>query len=443
VGAFTAPSNASRVKNSNAFIASVLTALLLAACNGGDITPSAPGAASQMAASRAAAAAKAGYKQLYRFKGTPDGASPYSGFAAIGGTLYATTLNGSPNYCSTSCGGNYCYLGCGTVFSVTSAGDYNVVYNFKGNFGNAGDGSWPFAGPLALDGTLYGTAAGAGAHAMGAVYSVTPGGTESVLYSFAGGNDGSVPEAGLTAMNGKLYGATLQGGGTGCGGSGCGAVFEVTTSGHEHVLYGFAGGTDGAKLYSGVTALKGKLYGASLFGGGSGCGGNGCGTIYQVTTKGKEHVLYRFQNSGDGAYPNGLIAVKGVLYGTTEGGGNKNSGTFFSITPSGSFHTLYNFQDIPDGNLPGANLIYDKGKFYGTTVGGGTGAGCNYCGTVYSITKTGVEKVLYSFQGGNDGNDPQGPLYATGGKLYGTTTTGGGTGCSAGTGCGTVFRIKE
>ena len=75
--------------------------------------------------------------------------------------------------------------------------------------------------------------------------------------------------------------------------------------------------------------------------------------------------------------------------------------------------------------------MFDKGKFYGTTVGGGTGAGCNYCGTVYSITKTGVEKVLYSFQGGNDGNDPQGPLYATGGKLYGTTTTGGGTGCSA------------
>ena len=53
----------------------------------------------------------------------------------------------------------------------------------------------------------------------------------------------------------------------------------------------------------GVHAIKGKLYGATLFGGGSGCGGNGCGTIYQVTTKGKEQVLYRFQNSGDGAYP--------------------------------------------------------------------------------------------------------------------------------------------
>lgn len=288
-----------------------------------------------------------------------------------------------------------------------------------------------------LNGALYGTTSSAGAHLQGAVYTVTTSGTESVLYSFAGGTDGSVPEAGLTALNGKLYGATLQGGSTNCGGSGCGAIFQVTTTGQEHVVYAFAGGSDGAKLYSGVTALHGKLYGATLFGGGTGCGGNGCGTIYQVTTAGKERVLYRFQGSADGAYPNGLTAVKGVLYGTTEGGGNRNSGTFFSIAPSGSLKTLYNFQDIPDGNLPGANLIFYKGSFYGTTVGGGvTGVG-----TVFKVSKTGAEQALYSFKGGADGSDPQGPVSEMGGRLYGTTTTGGGTGCS-GSGCGTIFRLQ-
>jgi uncharacterized repeat protein (TIGR03803 family) len=414
----------------------LLAAGPLAACSGGSLaqqTSSLPAAASRTLPEPATA----GYKLLYRFKGTPDGASPYGGLITVAGTLYGTTLNGSSNYCSQSCGGNYCYLGCGTVFSVDSTGSEHVVYNFKGNFNNAGDGSWPFAGLTSLGGVLYGTTASAGAHAQGTVYTVSTSGSESVLHSFAGGSDGSVPEAGLTALNGKLYGATLQGGSSGCGGSGCGAVFEVSTTGQEHVVYAFGGGTDGAKLYSGVTAVKGRLYGATLFGGGTGCGGNGCGTIYRVTPSGKERVLYRFQNSTDGAYPNGLTAVKGVLYGTTESGGNRNSGTFFSVTTSGTLHTLYNFQDIPDGNLPGANLFFYKGSFYGTTVGGGTIG----VGTVFKVSRTGSESVLYSFNGGTDGSDPQGPVTVMGGNVYGTTTTGGGTGCS-GSGCGTIFRLR-
>lgn len=127
-----------------------------------------------------------------------------------------------------------------------------------------------------------------------------------------------------------------------------------------------------------------------------------------------------------------------MLYGTTEGGGTKNSGTFFSITPSGTLTTLYNFTDIPDGNLPGATLIFSKGSFYGTTVGGGDTAGD---GTVFKVTPAGGETVLYSFKGGNDGSDPQGPLYLFGRELYGTTTKGGGTGCG-GTGCGTIFKVR-
>jgi uncharacterized repeat protein (TIGR03803 family) len=152
---------------------------------------------------------------------------------------------------------------------------------------------------------------------------------------------------------------------------------------------------------------------------------------------GKERVLHRFTGTSDGAYPNGLIAVNGVLYGTTEGGGNKNSGTFFSVTTSGTLKTLYNFQDIPDGNLPGATLIYSKGNFYGTTVGGGTTG----VGAVFKVTASGSEKVLYSFKGGSDGSDPQGPVHLLRGTLYGTTTQGGGTGCG-GNGCGTIFKVR-
>jgi uncharacterized repeat protein (TIGR03803 family) len=149
-------------------------------------------------------------------------------------------------------------------------------------------------------------------------------------------------------------------------------------------------------------------------------------------------VLYRFAGGDDGAYPNGLIEVKGVLYGTTEGGGTRNSGTIFSITPSGTETTLYSFKDIPDGNLPAANLIYNKGSFYSTTVGGGTAG----IGTVFKFTLPATETVLYSFLGGSDGNDAQGPLTLYKGWLYGTTHSGGGTGCSSGVGCGTIFKVS-
>ncbi|MBV8532081.1 MAG: hypothetical protein JO104_12255 [Candidatus Eremiobacteraeota bacterium] len=422
------------------FVSLFLLPVMLAACGGSALNPSAGGWAAMQAGVRARApgASTAGYKLLYSFKGTPDGASPYSGLVAVNDTLYATTLNGSKNYCSQSCGGNNCYLGCGTVFSVDSSGNEHVVYNFDGNFNDGSDGSWPFAGLTALNGTLYGTTSSAGQFAHGTVYTVSTSGQERVLYSFAGGNDGAGPEAPAIALKNKLYGTTVVGGGSGCGGSGCGAVYSVTTRGKESVLYGFAGGNDGERVYAGVTALHRRLYGATLQGGGMGCGGNGCGTIFELSLHGKERVLYRFSGGADGAFPNGLTAVKGVLYGTTEGGGARNSGTFFSITTSGTLNTLYSFKDIPDGNLPGANLIYSKGSFYGTTVGGGAKGD----GTVFKVSTSGSETVLYSFQGGTDGSDPQGPVYAFKRYLYGTTTAGGGTGCTNGNGCGTIYKVK-
>jgi uncharacterized repeat protein (TIGR03803 family) len=413
-----------------------LSALLFSACGGGSTSTSA-GVVPIGAAERVAGLTPAvGFKMLYAFRGTPDGAKPLAGLVALNGRLYGTTLNGSSNYCSASCT-NECYLGCGTVFSVDASGAEHVVYNFKGLFGSAHDGSWPFDGLTVLNGQLYGTTSSAGANSDGTVFSVSTGGTESVLYSFAGGSDGQGPEAGLTADSGTLYGTTVYGGGSGCGGAGCGTVFSVTTSGHESVIYSFQGGSDGERVYAPVTVVGRKLYGATLEGG-SGCGSTGCGTIFELSKHGKKHLLHTFAGASDGAYPNGLIAVNGVLYGTTEGGGTRNSGTFFSITPAGTLTTLYNFQDIPDGNLPGASLIYTGGRFYGTTVGGGTAGD----GTVFKVTKDGKEKAIFSFTG-SDGSAPQGPVYLFNGKLYSTTSTGGATATSCeSTGCGTIFRVR-
>ena len=71
------------------------------------------------------------------------------------------------------------------------------------------------------------------------------------------------------------------------------------------------------------------------------------------------------------------------------------------------------------------------------------GGGTKGVGTVFEIDTSGAESVLYSFQGGTDGSDPQAPVYLLNGELYGTTTTGGNGGCTNGAGCGTIFKVKE
>ena len=75
-------------------------------------------------------------------------------------------------------------------------------------------------------------------------------GTEQVLYRFGGGSDGAQPNAGLIANStGNLYATTSGGGGTGCGGLGCGTAIELSPqqSGgwSETSLHSFQGGIDG------------------------------------------------------------------------------------------------------------------------------------------------------------------------------------------------------
>ena len=203
---------------------------------------------------------------LYSFKGEPDGFQPESGLIAVKGKLYGTTTSGG--------------LYWGTVFSVTTTGSESVVYSFTGG----ADGNWPYAPLIDVKGTFYGTTVNGGSSGKGTVYSVTPGGSERVLYSFAGGSDGQGPAAGLRYFNGTFYGGTDGGGGYGCySGNGCGTVYSLTLSGSENVLHRFKDGSDGAFPHEALTTLNGTLYGTTIEGGGTGCNGQGCGTVFSVT----------------------------------------------------------------------------------------------------------------------------------------------------------------
>ena len=155
-----------------------------------------------------------------------------------------------------------------------------------------------------------------------------------MLHSFGpyGSEDGVYPTAGLIDVNGTLYGTT-GGGGASCSSSGgCGTVFSVTTSGKETVLYSFAGEPDGEFPVAGLLNVKGTLYGTTADGGAR-CSPRGCGTVFAITLSGAETVLHTFRRI-DGEYPAAsLIDVNGTLYGTTVYGGADGGGTVFSLSP--------------------------------------------------------------------------------------------------------------
>jgi uncharacterized repeat protein (TIGR03803 family) len=319
---------------------------------------------------------------------------------SLKGQLYGTTVSG---------GGGHCPSGCGTVFAIApETGSETVVYTFKGG----GDGANPYANPINVSGTLYGTTALGGTGHVGTVFSLDPKtGAEVVLYSFRyNSRDGNYPEAPLVYLNGSLYGTTQQGG-------------------------------------------------AGLV-----------GTLFSLNPETNvERILYAF-NFGDGAYPGSLIHAHEELYGTTGQGGGSGGGTVFSFVPKRGPETiLYSFCSVKigeykrrrtcaDGYLPAGRLRNIEGSIYGTTVGGGDivcGRGSYDCGTVFPATRchtrniyhgcgtvfsvdtsTFEEEVLYSF--GNqegDGLFPYGGLVQANGTFYGTTKMGGAHGK------GTVFAV--
>lgn len=200
----------------------------------------------------------------------------------------------------------------------------------------------------------------------------------------------------------------------------------------ESVLYSFKGGNDGASAVLGnlVADKQGNLYGTTPYGGtaNSKCTNGSCGVVFKITPAGKEKVLYRFTGGADGGFPQSGLAIdaQGNLYGTTFSGGIANCsgngcGTVFKVTPSGTETVLYSFTNGNDGALPKGGLVLDKlGNLYGTTE---VGIASTF-GTVFKLTPSGTETVLHYFAGGTaDGADPSygNLLMDANGNLYGTT----------------------
>jgi uncharacterized repeat protein (TIGR03803 family) len=353
---------------------------------------------------------------LHSFTGKPDGASPEFGTLVRDGTgnLYGTTTNGGA-------------FGYGSVFSVSPTGAEKVIYSFAGD----PDGKYPHEGViLGGAGNLYGTTFDGGAFGYGTVFKLAMAtGAETVLYNFVGQPDAANPDSVLARDSaGNLYGTTFFG-----GTSNNGTVFELNALGQEMILHNFAGPpTDGSIPFAGlVRDSAGDLFGTTVSG-----GTNNAGAVFKLTSTGTETLLYSFTGTPDGRFPHGHLTLEAAanLYGTTSNGGAQGFGMVYRLTASGQETKLYSFTLEPDGQSPIAGLVRDsQGNFYGTTQFGGELG----FGSVFKVTGAGQESVIYSFAGPPDGQAPvAGLIIDAQGNLYGTTQQGGASNL------GMVFELK-
>jgi len=360
---------------------------------------------------------------LYSFQGGTDGAWPNGGlFRDRSGNLYGTTEYGG--YSSNETCRD---LGCGTVFKLSPDGR-KLVYRFRGR-----NGALPVAGVIGVNDKIYGTTQ-RGNPGAGTVFDISRTGED--VFHFTDGLPGAGPNAALIPdKQGNLYGTTSGGGEFSRG-----VVFEYDAAGNETVLYSFRGvrknGNDGASPMAAlVMDQAGNLYGTTSSGG----SGAGCGTVFELSGT-RESVLYRFSGGTDGCSPFAEVALdsEGNFYGTTLLGGdpscnsNGSCGVVFKLTSSGVETLLHTFTGGEDGAYPNTSVLLDgNGGLYGAASNGGT----NDCGTIFRIDHEGHFSTLYEFSG-PDGCAPQGDLILdSDGNIYGVTGVGGAFNS------GTLFRL--
>ena len=274
-------------------------------------------------------------QELYAFTGGADGDSPaYTNlvFDAKDGYLYGVTAGA---FLSDNCSGS----SCGTLYKLNTKGTPNITVLHT--FGTGNDGWAPGNGLLQdVAGNFYGSTACGGAHGLGTIFELTKAGKYRVLYSFdtkvgiCGQNSGGVAGpwgSGALTLDGygNLYGTTFEDGAHVGNGRRPGMVFKLSALGKLTVLHNFTGGSDGSNPWTGVFLdAKGNLYGASRG------GTQGGGTVFEIDKAGKFKVLHTFTGGLDGGDPMGLVMDKsGSLYGTTFNGGDSTCrcGTVFKV----------------------------------------------------------------------------------------------------------------
>jgi uncharacterized repeat protein (TIGR03803 family) len=324
------------------------------------------------------------------------------------------------NFYGVSLSGNGCCQG--IVYKISSEGAITSLYSM-----GQSDGTNCTGLTLGTDGNFYGTCKNGGTNNYGTLFKVTSAGVLTVLHNFAAQgstSDGCIPYVPPTqASNGDFYGTTAF-----CGTDNYGTVYKLTLAGVYSLVYSFQGPPNDTVLPLGlIEGTDGNLWGV----------GNGWiisgGGVFKMTLAGKESLVYTFEPNADGAYLDGegpdanlIQGSNGDFYGTTEEGGSANEGTIFSLTESGTEAVLYSFPNQTDGAYPSLPLTQGpNGLLFGAATDC-AGGGCGQAGLFDITTKGAYTNVyLYPLVCSNCGQ-PEAPLLlSTDGTFYSTTEQGG------------------
>ena len=155
---------------------------------------------------------------LHNFRGSTEGCSPTGAIAEYNGSLYGTSETGGASRN-------------GTVWRYTISGSsFAVLHSFSG-----ADGSHPLGGVAcqktkqrgSCSANLFGTTKLGGPHNYGTVWEMSSTGEFVTLHNFAGDDDGAYPySCPFVDTRGWLYG-TAPYGGAGHGASGFGTLWQI------------------------------------------------------------------------------------------------------------------------------------------------------------------------------------------------------------------------
>jgi len=290
----------------------------------------------------------------------------------------------------------FALLACSALGASSPVVAYTFVCNGSASHpGSCPDGNGANSLIQGSDGNFYGTAASSGYKAGGQtlfggkVFSLTPAGKFTLLYTFAPGPQNNFPNGAdpvsLTeGPDGNLYGLTLEGGSNyNPPYYGFGVLFRIGKNGSAfQVIHEFC--SVGASCNDGVypagalvVGTDGNLYGATQQGGtGSHCPQPACGTIFRVNpSSGTYQVVYNFNYLTDSEDPQGLTpAADGTFYGIAVEGGKlfhyaPATGAFNSVALSFPFppgcpgFACFSSNALafgPDENLYGFYTVYDS-----------------------------------------------------------------------------------
>ncbi|MDY8134327.1 choice-of-anchor tandem repeat GloVer-containing protein [Aquimarina sp. 2201CG5-10] len=270
------------------------------------------------------------------------------------------------------------------------------------------------------------------------VYKIVNESTVSTLVDFTvnATTTGSDGKGELLQVSGKLWGVTNTG-----GANDNGTIFNINTDGTGfNKVHDFNATTEGGNPSGFLTFSNGKILGVLTSGGPGSGSGSPAGSIFSIDTDGSNFTVIRGFSFASGtvsplAVPNGgLTEANGKLWGVAQFGGNFFSGGIYSINADGSGYSEdYLFPNDGSSSQPITKLTLANNKLWGTTTSRG--------GSVFTIDPSTINPSGVGFSQIHrfafSGDESFGRLTISGNQLFGVWRQGGANNT------GVLFRIND